>query len=401
MAKDFTAVPAANLDALGVQFDTLAEAVRLAQPTLEAMRMFDNTALRELVKPIKLPDTAALVALGQVRETQNLGRLLDEAMLPRNTNLLAASLAAFESNFVLPKLGEVSRLVAAFEKSPLSKLLGAYERQGTQLQRVLEQITTPWLHAEETMRSIAGFAELHGLSKVLGNATGFDEGVAAVLRTDLGDWRDQISWPSDIFTDLEARTGFYAELGFNHELTAFPAEAFHEGLGIVGLRREPPPLLALYGTPVPVETDDEREEAFVRTNAAHDWLQRLESHVRAFINEQMTACFGPDWPKHRLPNGMYDQWRDKKRADREASAADRSLISYADFTDYIEVICRRDNWREVFEVFFRRRESVRESFQRLYPIRLDTMHARPITQDDELLLFVETRRLMKIVIRES
>ena len=96
MAKDFTAVPAANLDALGVQFDTLAEAVRLAQPTLEAMRMFDNTALRELVKPIKLPDTAALVALGQVRETQNLGRLLDEAMLPRNTNLLAASLAAFE-----------------------------------------------------------------------------------------------------------------------------------------------------------------------------------------------------------------------------------------------------------------------------------------------------------------
>ena len=30
-----------------------------------------------------------------------------------------------------------------------------------------------------------------------------------------------------------------------------------------------------------------------------------------------------------------------------------------------------------------------------------TLRARPITQDDELLLFVETRRLMKIVIRES
>ena len=397
MAKDFTAVPAANLDALGVQFDTLAEAVRLAQPTLEAIGMFDNTALHELVKPIKLPDTAAVVALGQVRETQNLGRLLGEAVLPRNTNLLAT----FESNFVLPELDEVSRLVAAFEKSSLSKLLGAYERQGTQLQKALEQITTVVASCRRTMRSIAGFAELHGLGKVLGNATGFDEGVAAVLRTDLGDWRDQISWPSDIFTDLEVRTGFYEELGFNHELTAFPAEAFHEGLGIIGLRREPPPLLALYGTPVPVEIDDEQEEAFVRTNTAHDWLQRLESQVRAFIDEQMTACFGPDWPKRQLPNGMYDQWRDKKRADREASAADRSLISYADFTDYTEVICRRDNWRDVFEVFFRRRESVRESFQRLHPIRLDTMHARPITQDDELLLFVETRRLMKIVIRES
>jgi hypothetical protein len=40
---------------------------------------------------------------------------------------------------------------------------------------------------------------------------------------------------------------------------------------------------------------------------------------------------------------------------------------------------------------------VRESFQRLYPIRLDTMHARVIARDDELLLYVETRRLMKAV----
>jgi hypothetical protein len=49
-------------------------------------------------------------------------------------------------------------------------------------------------------------------------------------------------------------------------------------------------------------------------------------------------------------------------------------------------------------MFFGRPESVRESFQRLYPIRLDTMHARPITQDDELLLYVETRRLVKILL---
>jgi hypothetical protein len=61
------------------------------------------------------------------------------------------------------------------------------------------------------------------------------------------------------------------------------------------------------------------------------------------------------------------------------------------------VICRKDNWRLVFAVFFDRQEGVRESFQRLFPIRLDTMHARPITQEDELLLFVEARRLMKAI----
>ena len=107
----------------------------------------------------------------------------------------------------------------------------------------------------------------------------------------------------------------------------------------------------------------------------------------------MTRAVGEDWVKRRLPNGMYEEWKEKHRKAREAGASERPLIAYADFTDYMRVICRRDNWRDVFAIFFGREESVRESFQRLYPIRLDTMHARVITQDDELLLYVETRRL--------
>ena len=73
------------------------------------------------------------------------------------------------------------------------------------------------------------------------------------------------------------------------------------------------------------------------------------------------------------------------------------LLAYADFTDYELIICRADNWREVFSQTFKRPESVRESFQRLYPIRICTMHARPITQDDELFLYVELRRLIGVI----
>jgi hypothetical protein len=32
----------------------------------------------------------------------------------------------------------------------------------------------------------------------------------------------------------------------------------------------------------------------------------------------MTRAFGPDWPRRRLPNGLFDQWRDKQRADVKA-----------------------------------------------------------------------------------
>ncbi len=42
---------------------------------------------------------------------------------------------------------------------------------------------------------------------------------------------------------------------------------------------------------------------------------------------------------------------------------------------------------------FRREEDVRESFQRLHPLRIATMHARLLTQDDEVFLSVEVKRI--------
>ena len=125
--------------------------------------------------------------------------------------------------------------------------------------------------------------------------------------------------------------------------------------------------------------------------------QRFESNLRNFIDEQMTEVFGPNWPKHQLPKGMYERWMEKREATAKRGRAPKPLIAFADFTDYERVICKKDNWRQVFSSFFNRPESVRESFQRMHPIRLDTMHARPIAQDDELLLYVEVMRLIRVI----
>jgi hypothetical protein len=220
--------------------------------------------------------------------------------------------------------------------------------------------------------------------------------LTATLRLELGDWRDTITWPPEIFTDLAARADFYIGLGFNAALTDFPLPAFEQSLDIAGLRRDLPAAVEGYPPQEPSAGAHE-EQGLVRTTAAHDRLQRLERLLRKFIDEEMTRAFGADWPRRRLPNGLYDQWQEKKRKAEQAGAEDRPLIEYADFTDYMLVIGKADNWREVFGPFFVRLESVRESFQRLYPIRLDTMHARLITQDDELLLHVEVKRLVKVI----
>ncbi|WP_188527381.1 hypothetical protein [Sinisalibacter lacisalsi] len=51
----------------------------------------------------------------------------------------------------------------------------------------------------------------------------------------------------------------------------------------------------------------------------------------------------------------------------------------------------------MFEPVFRRPTFVQESFQRLYPIRICTMHARMITQDDEIYLYVEIKRVLSAI----
>lgn len=49
----------------------------------------------------------------------------------------------------------------------------------------------------------------------------------------------------------------------------------------------------------------------------------------------------------------------------------------------------------MFGELFQHKPSVEESFRRLYPVRICTMHARPITADDALFLLVEIKRLSK------
>lgn len=259
----------------------------------------------------------------------------------------------------------------------------------------LAAMTNPWLDIENERASIERLTGLLNLGDIIGNQAAFSQSAVAKIRTRLGDWRDTITWPDQIWRDMAARADYYDDLGFDANLTDMPVPAFREAIGIANIGTERPSLVESFGPPVPSSTPDE-EAAFARTNLAHDWLQRFESHMRRFVNEAMTRAFGSDWPRHRLPNGMYDRWR-AKRSAATGTGAQGALIAYADFTDYVLVIMRTDNWREVFDAYFERREDVRESFQRLHPIRLDTMHARPISQDDELLLYVEVKRLLSVI----
>lgn len=114
---------------------------------------------------------------------------------------------------------------------------------------------------------------------------------------------------------------------------------------------------------------------------------------------RVRASFSVLQLKRRLPGDIRKAWLEKREKAKQYGEAGRPLIAYADFTDYQRIVTRTDNWEKIFRAFFVRRSSIEESFRRLYPIRICTMHARPITQDDELLLFVEVKRIMAAIRR--
>tara|TARA_R110002110_G_scaffold415618_1_gene652466 strand:- start:802 stop:2019 length:1218 start_codon:yes stop_codon:yes gene_type:complete len=382
-------------------------AVEMAQeaagsPTLKSvLALRENTAVARILQDVERERAMMGAVEGPLAELRRAGVFNQTSQLNEEFRKTQQMMEEFKARFTLPETTAAMKLMQEFQKNPLADVMKRYAEQASEIQKAMEAMRTPWLDAQQALKSMAGFAEIQGIGSMLSRLPTFDNQVSLALRADLGDWRDKITWPKPVLTDLSARAEVYVGLGFDPALTDFPAPAFQESTAIAGLHRAPPPVIEAYRDPIFRAEDAEEEEALVRTNAAHDRLQRLETNLRNYIDNLMTAAFGPDWPRYRLPNGLYDQWVQKQENAEKAGRQPKRLVAYADFTDYELVICKRDNWREVFGSHFGRPESVRESFQRLHLIRIDTMHSRPIGQDDELLLYVEVKRLVSAIRPQS
>jgi hypothetical protein len=372
--------------------EALAKQFGLSAAFKDMLNWKDTSALTSVLETLRGQDLIPRSAIGPLADLKHLGLFDARTDYLHGLGINLSVLADFEARFRLPDAMEAARLAGLFDTSLAAKALESFTG-GLSVRAAMESMKTPWFDTANPVISASAFAAIQNMGTAIGNMPTFDTDLSSALRLELGDWREPIDWPASIFTDLEARSHFYASLGVNVALTDLPARAFRESLAIADLWDAPPPLVGDYDAPEADDKADEDEQGFARTNEAHDRLQRLETQLRRFIDQIMIEECGPEWPKHRMPPQVFETWLDKKRRAQRHTEADLPLIAYADFTDYELVICKRDNWR-LFEKYFDRPESVRESMQRLYPIRVDTMHSRPITQDDELFLMVECKRLL-------
>ena len=296
---------------------------------------------------------------------------------------------AYEQLFRLPAASELGLI--AQEAMASSTLARHVQFSDDRLQSAMAKMHAPWLQLDAGARSAQAMTDIFAIGRGISSLPPYDQGFTDALRLDLGDWRDELAATDEYLIDPIWRSNTYVERGFNQELTNFTSSAFDEGLHIAGLLESEPA----------ADVDDEDEEEVARARIAFEELRRFELALRRFIEEVMQETFGNDWMKRQLPPNMLDGWTEKKEKAIRAGEVEQALIDYADFSDYKSIIEKRDNWNQVFKHVFQRSDDVRESFQRLFPVRIATMHARLVTKDDHLLLLVETRRVLKAIEAKS
>jgi hypothetical protein len=295
-----------------------------------------------------------------------------------------STLKMFEDRFRLHELGEPARLAVEMLKST-SGIADTLHLSGTsaRFHAAISTMHSPWLQSDALALSARSFATIQTIGEGFRSRAPFDDNLTSVLRDTLGDWRDVSSFPDSLIGDPAARSDFYVARGFDHEITDFPAEAFDE-------------MTAAAGIVPPDEDIDDQDD--LRSVRAFKRLLVFERKLRAFIDRVMGEQFGAEWQKHQLPNNMLEAWIAKKETAIKNGEPEAPLIHYADFTDYERIVCKTDNWKSAFQPLFGGRiESVRESLFRLAPPRITTMHARLITLDDEWFMWVELKRLLRII----
>ena len=307
------------------------------------------------------------------------------------------ALVEYRKQFCVPDPSEITSLFPNLEKV-LTRfaIRDATASYKDSLDRAMKSLTTPWLKIDDKIKSMTAASKLHEMGHLLNTKAMFSDVLLENLRENLGDWRGKFDLPKVILNDPLARHDFYIERGFDPSLTDFPSDAFEQVISVTGIKTKQQPLIPAYSF-MPQLGKVNVKSGIKRTTRAYILLRNFESQVRNFIDSHMKPIFGEYWPKHRSTGEIYNKWRDRRDEAQNNGEEEYPLIAYADFADYEVIVTRKDNWEKIFKPYFKDKIFIQVSFRRLYPIRNCTMHSRPITHDDELILHVETKHLLKAI----
>jgi predicted transport protein len=111
----------------------------------------------------------------------------------------------------------------------------------------------------------------------------------------------------------------------------------------------------------------------------------LENRLRFFIEDKLSSI-SDQWWIQKIPEDVRNNAEKRKQKNEKQwpwySRDDQSRMAYLDFTDYLKIIIRSDNWKQIFEKVFRDKELISAKFRELSPIRNKIAHGRELTEQD-------------------
>lgn len=127
---------------------------------------------------------------------------------------------------------------------------------------------------------------------------------------------------------------------------------------------------------------------------SYKMLKRLETGLRECILGRLEKV-SKNWWRERVPPDVQERAELRKNKNEKQYPwhieKDLPPIFYIDFTDYVKIITRRDNWRQVFEQVFKDKEIISAKLRELEPIRNAIAHVRELsrTEAEKLKLYSE------------
>jgi DNA sulfur modification protein DndB len=132
-------------------------------------------------------------------------------------------------------------------------------------------------------------------------------------------------------------------------------------------------------------------------------LKDLELKLRGSLTAELSRIAGASWwnDPTRIPQTIHDLAEDRKQRNEKPwpwmGERRKPVIHYLDFTDYRQVIIKRNNWHDVFSRIFKNRTILESKLMELEPIRVDISHTRSLSPESMEILRVNSRHLIRCI----
>lgn len=244
------------------------------------------------------------------------------------------------------------------------------------VQAELGGLESAWVREDRPDLSLEAMTRFAHLSGVVANLDPREAAVTAELRARFGDYRGEEPDEASAEDPLLRVAGHY-DRGFDPTLSSVPTRVVVAMLTPFGLRFDAEEANGEFGI----------DDLVVRM------LRRIEKRLMDFVLATLEAAYGDEWIEH-VPGSVRYQLRRRHAQAEQAGRPSVSLIAYADFAWWTDIIGHGENWG-LFAATFGSFDVLRETLARIKPIRHASAHPHPLGPEDLFMLAADGLRLMR------